>query len=107
MNLSKHFDVGSLLVIAITFVLFVAAIFTTGFTHGLLLEAGVFLVSVKLILMAYKTSVSNNSIQQRLDEIHSAVLHVGRLNTPNSPLEPTGSPRNDRPPSGASGQSGR
>ena len=78
MNIGKHFDAWSLLVIAITLVLFVAALFTTGLTHDLFLEAGVFLVSVKLILMAYKSSVSNNSIQQKLDEIHSAVQQLGR-----------------------------
>ena len=53
----KHFDLGSLIVIVITFILFAVALFTKGFTHDLLLESGVFLVSVKLILMAYKSSV--------------------------------------------------
>ncbi len=65
----KHFDAGSLVIIAITLVLFVVALFTTGFTHGLLLEAGVFLVSVKLILMAYKNSVAEKQIVDELREI--------------------------------------
>ncbi len=65
----KHFDTGSLLVIVITFVLFAMALFFTGFTHDLLLEAGVFLVSVKLIIMAYKSSVSAQNIQRELTEI--------------------------------------
>ena len=65
----KHFDAGSMLIIAITFVLFVMALFTTGFTHQLLLEAGVFLVSVKLIIMAYKESVSSKHIESELKEI--------------------------------------
>ncbi len=38
----KHFDMGSIIVIAITFVLFTMALFFTGFTHDLFLEAGVF-----------------------------------------------------------------
>ena len=42
----QHFDLGSLIVIIITFVLFALALFTKGFTHDLLLEAGVFLVSI-------------------------------------------------------------
>ena len=92
MNIRKHFDAWSLLVIAITLVLFLAALFTTGLTHDLLLEAGVFLVSVKLILMGYKSSVSNDSIQQKLDEIHSAVQRLGQ--------SLTAPPRNDRPSSG-------
>lgn len=67
----KHFDIGSLLIVAVTFVLFAMALFVTGFTHDLLLEAGVFLVSVKLIIMAYKSSVSAKNIEQELKEIRS------------------------------------
>ena len=67
----KHFDIGSILVIIITFVLFALALFTTGFTHDLLLEAGVFLVSVKLIAMAYKSSVISKKIESELEEIKS------------------------------------
>jgi hypothetical protein len=67
--MKEHFDIGSLAVIAITFVLFVIALFTKGFTHDLLLEAGVFLVSVKLILMAYKNSMSSKAILVELHDI--------------------------------------
>ena len=67
--MSEHFDVGSLAVIVITFVLFVAALFTKGFTHDLLLEAGVFLVSVKLIMMAYNNSVTTKIILNDLQDI--------------------------------------
>jgi len=65
----KHFDTGSIIVIAITFIFFAMALFFTGFTHSLLLEAGVFLVSVKLIMMSYKTSVVSKEIYQDLEEI--------------------------------------
>ena len=65
----KHFDMGTIIVIAITFVLFTMALFFTGLTHDLLLEAGVFLVSVKLIMMAYKASVSAKDIHRELEEI--------------------------------------
>lgn len=65
----EHFDIGSFVVIAITFVLFVIALFTKGFTHDLLLEAGIFLVSVKLIMLAYKNSVFGNTIMRELQEI--------------------------------------
>ena len=67
----KHFDMGSLIVIVITFCLFVMALFFTGLTHALFLEAGVFLVSVKLILMAYKSSVSSAHIESELQEIRA------------------------------------
>ena len=65
--MSNHFDLGSLVVIVITFILFVLALFTKGLTHDLLLEAGVFLVSVKLILMAYKNSVSSKELLKELN----------------------------------------
>jgi hypothetical protein len=65
----EHFDTGSLIVMIITFVLFALALFFTGFTHALLLEAGVFLVSVKLIMMAYKTSIRTERIETELKEI--------------------------------------
>ena len=67
--MGKHFDTGSLIVIIITFVLFVIALFTKGFTHDLLLETGVFLVSVKLIMMAYQNSVYMKGLENELKEI--------------------------------------
>jgi len=65
----KHFDMGSIIVIVITFVLFAMALFFTGFTHDIFLEAGVFLVSLKLIIMAYKASVTSKDIHRELEEI--------------------------------------
>lgn len=67
---NRYFDVWSILVIVLTFVLFVTALFTKGMTHDILLEAGVLLVSVKLILMAYRNSVTANTIHQKLDRIY-------------------------------------
>ena len=72
----KHFDVGSMIIIVITFVLFVAALFFTGFTHGLLLESAVFLVSVKLIGMAYKASVASEKIHRELEEIKKLLKDI-------------------------------
>lgn len=63
----KHFDTGSMIVIIITFVLFIMALFTKGFTQDLLLEAGVFLVSMKLIMMAYYNSVYIKSIENEMN----------------------------------------
>ena len=65
----KHYDVGSTIVIIVTFLLFILALFAKGFTQDLLLEAGVFLVSVKLILMAYNNSVYIKSIENELKDI--------------------------------------
>ncbi len=72
----KHFDIGSIIVIVITFVLFTTALFFTGFTHDLLLEAGVFLVSVKLIIMAYKTSVVSKGIYRELEEMKNLLKSI-------------------------------
>jgi hypothetical protein len=51
-------DPCSSVVIALTLVLFLVSISVKGFTHELLLEAGVFMVSIKLILMAHKNSLA-------------------------------------------------
>lgn len=69
--MQKHFDAPSVMVIIITLVLFIIALFVKGLTHDLLLEAGVFLVSVKLILMGYKISVINAKLLEELQEIKS------------------------------------
>jgi hypothetical protein len=65
----RFFDPGTLAVVIVTLVLFIFALFTKGFTHDLLLEAGVFLVSVKLILMAYRTNLFYNDIDKNLKRI--------------------------------------
>ena len=68
-EMNKHFDTPTVIVIIVTFVLFAVALFVKGFTHDLLLEAGVFLVSVKLMLMGYKNSVTNKKMMDELQEI--------------------------------------
>jgi Na+-translocating ferredoxin:NAD+ oxidoreductase RnfE subunit len=57
-------DPWSTVVIVLTFVLFFVALFLHGFTSDLLLETGIFLVSLKLIRMGR----SNAQIAQQLDE---------------------------------------
>ena len=69
----KYFDFGSIAVISITLLLFVVALFTQGITHDLLLEAGVLLVSIKLILMAYKTAVFHENIIQELKKLNDCL----------------------------------
>jgi len=67
--MNEHFDIGSLIIIIITLALFTIALFTKGITHDLLMEAGVLLVSVKLIVMAYKNSVTSKEITKELRDI--------------------------------------
>ena len=68
--MKKHISVTDLIVIITTAVLFILALFMKGLTKELLLEAGVLLVSAKLILMNYKTSSVNERILKKLDQIN-------------------------------------
>lgn len=77
----KHFDYGSLIVMLITLVLFIAALFYKGFTHDLLIESAVFLVSVKIIIGTYKNKVTSIEIKNKLENIHTDII---RLNNKNS-----------------------
>ena len=71
-----HFDTATIVIIVITFVLFTIALFAKGFTHDLLLEAGVFLVSVKLIMMGYKNSVTTQKVLNELREIKERIENI-------------------------------
>jgi len=73
MDITKHFGKGSLVVIIITFVLFGVALFAKGFTHDLLIEVAVFLVSVKLILMTYSNSVASKKLEKKLSDIEEKI----------------------------------
>ena len=76
--LRDHFDRWSLAVIVLTFVLFIVALFIKGLTHEILLEAGVFLVSIKLIMMSYKNSVLAKKMEFQLDRIYQSVQENGK-----------------------------
>ena len=67
--MKKYLSTADLVVIIITFILFTVALFVKGFTHDLLLEAGVLLVSVKLIMMNYKLYTSSSKITEKLSSI--------------------------------------
>jgi Na+-translocating ferredoxin:NAD+ oxidoreductase RnfE subunit len=67
----SYLDPLSIAVIVLTLVLFVIALFVNGFTHDLLQECGVFLVSVKLIMMSHKNGVSARLAEEKLASIQS------------------------------------
>jgi hypothetical protein len=69
--MKKHLDIWSRVVIVLTFILFVLALFIKGLTHEMLQEVGVFLVSLKLILMSHKNGVIAADTQERLQQIHN------------------------------------
>lgn len=71
----KLLDFGSYITIGITFVLFVVALFAKGLTHDLLLEAGVFLVSAKLVLMGYRSSLATEELRAELRAVR-AILEI-------------------------------
>ncbi len=80
---SKFLDFGSMVIIVLTLVLFLVALFVKGFTHELLLEAGVFLVSVKLILMNFKNNISVRLADERLAEMQDALRRIeGQISAP-------------------------
>ena len=67
--MTRYFDIGTISVIIVTGLLFIVALFVKGFTHGLLLEAGVLMVSIKLIMMAYRNRLNNEELKKELHEI--------------------------------------
>ena len=78
-NFLRHLDIVSQLVILTTFVLFVLALFIKGLGHGLLLETGVFLISVKLIMMAHKNSILAKDLDDRLDRVEATLTRMEGL----------------------------
>ncbi len=61
--------ISHVIVIAVTAILFIVAIFAKGFTHDLVIEAAVLLVSVKLIIMNQKNKIMEQKILDAIDEI--------------------------------------
>ena len=52
-GVKNSFDLWSVIVVALTFLLFILALFFKGLTRDILLEAGVLLVSIKIIMMSF------------------------------------------------------
>jgi hypothetical protein len=74
--MSKHLDRSTQITLGVTLVLFVVALFEKGFTHDLLLEAAVFLVSAKLVLLSYKASVNNEVLAGQLAEMSRSLTRI-------------------------------
>ena len=67
--------------IIVAVLVFVLALFEKGFTHDMLLEAGVFLVSVKLIMMSYKNSLATRDMRDQLDAIQQVLARLENQRT--------------------------
>jgi len=85
MTALTSYDPWSGIVIVLTGALFLAALFAKGFTHSLFLEAGVLLVSIKLILMAQKNAKTEQSLERHLTRIEELLL--ARTDSGNAPKE--------------------
>ncbi|MBX9808211.1 MAG: hypothetical protein K2X95_10480 [Flavobacteriaceae bacterium] len=77
--MKKNLGLVNTFVIVLTIIFFGIALFTTGFTHDLLLEAGVLLVSIKLIMMSYKNSISNKELLNKIEEISEKLDKIKKV----------------------------
>jgi hypothetical protein len=80
--MTKASDPWSIVTIVLTVVLFGLALFLQGLTHDILLEAGVFLVSAKLILMAKRNAETEDRLEQRLIRIEELLSRKERHGEP-------------------------
>ncbi len=78
MKLFKSSDRWANVVILLTVGLFSLSLAVKGFTHELFLEAGVFLVSVKLILMTGKNAASEERMERHLNQIKALLARSTR-----------------------------
>jgi len=69
----KKIGIGNSIVISLTIIVFVIALFEKGFTHEILLEIGVLLVSVKLIMMNNKIAMGNKALIKEMHDIKRAM----------------------------------
>ena len=66
--------ISTITIISATLALFIAAVFTKGLTHDIFLEAAVFLVSVKVIFLTFRTNTMTKNILKQLEDLNSLLL---------------------------------
>lgn len=74
--MKKYYSTADIAVIGITLLLFVIALFMKGFTKEILIEAGIMLVSIKLILMNHKASISREKLMDELVSIKDVLKRM-------------------------------
>lgn len=67
--MKKYLSTADLIVILITAILFVVALFAKGLTQDLLLEVGILLISVKIIMMNYSNKQLSKEILRKMDKM--------------------------------------
>ena len=73
LKLRERLDMGSMAIIFITFTLFVVSLFQKGLTHEILVDTGIFLVSVKLIVMSFRNNLYMKDLNQQLEDIKKLI----------------------------------
>ena len=73
LKLRERLDMGSMAIIVITFTLFAVSLFQKGLSHEILIDTGIFLVSVKLIVMSFKNNLYMKDLNQQLEEIKKLI----------------------------------
>ena len=71
--MKNKLGLGNIIVITLTFLVFVIALFLKGLSHDILLEIGVLLVSTKLIMMNRKAEIANQELLNKINEIKKVV----------------------------------
>ena len=73
LKLRERLDMGSMAIIVITFTLFAVSLFQKGLIHEILVDTGIFLVSVKLIVMSFRNNLYMKDLNQQLEEIKKLI----------------------------------
>ena len=71
--MNPHLDAASRIVIGLTFGLFAASLFVHGLTHDVFLEAGVLLVSIKLILATRRIDQHMAILNDRIGQVQATL----------------------------------
>lgn len=66
--------ISTIVIILTTLALFTGAVLTKGLTHDIFLEAAVFLVSVKVIFLTFRTNTMTKNIQKQLEGLNSLLI---------------------------------
>lgn len=74
--MNRYLDNASAVTLAATLVLFLLAVLLKGITHDLLLEGGVFLISVKLLIASQKSHLAEQVYLQKLDHIQATLANM-------------------------------
>jgi hypothetical protein len=79
--MKKYLSITDMIVIIVTALLFLIALFVNGISKELLLEVGILLVSIKLILMNHKNARANEKILEELVQLKKRISKTDNTNS--------------------------